>query len=111
MRVHRSEGVAIRTGPRAMRRRPERAWRSVGRGMHRPAIEPRNPIVLGADAVQEAEGNTVRRAIASARPARRGRRPWHVQKFLAREPRDLVADRLRVTAAARVGKVRSRSRR
>jgi hypothetical protein len=29
------------------------------------------------------------RAIASARPARRGRRPWHVWKFLVREPGDL----------------------
>lgn len=98
VQVHRSEGVATRTGPRAMRRRPARAWRSVGRGMHRPAIEPRNPTVLGADAVQEAEGNTARSAIASAGSARRGRRPWHVQKFRAREPRELVADRLRVNA-------------
>jgi hypothetical protein len=29
------------------------------------------------------------RVIASARLARRGRRPWHVWKFLVREPGDL----------------------
>jgi hypothetical protein len=29
------------------------------------------------------------RVIASARPAWRGRRPWHVWKFLVREPGDL----------------------
>jgi hypothetical protein len=34
-----------------------------------------------------------RRAIASARLARRGRRPWHVRKFSAREPGGLASDR------------------
>jgi hypothetical protein len=29
------------------------------------------------------------RVIASARPTQRGRRPWHVEKFLVREPGDL----------------------
>jgi hypothetical protein len=29
------------------------------------------------------------RVIASARPTRRGRRPWHVEKLLVREPGDL----------------------
>jgi hypothetical protein len=31
--------------------------------------------------------------IASVHPARRGLRPWHVQKLLAREPGDLGLDR------------------
>jgi hypothetical protein len=49
--------------------------------------------ILGADAVQMAEGNTFWRVIASARTTRRGQRPWHVQTLLAREPGDLAIDR------------------
>jgi hypothetical protein len=37
------------------------------------------------------ENNTDRRASASAWTARRGRRPQHVCKLLAREPGDLVS--------------------
>jgi hypothetical protein len=48
----------------------------------------------GADAVSTAEGNTAGRAIASAQPARRGHRPWHVCTLLAREPGDLGFDQL-----------------
>jgi hypothetical protein len=33
-----------------------------------------------------AEGNIDGRVIASARPTRRGRRPWHVKKLLVLEP-------------------------
>ena len=58
--------------------------------MHRPAIEPRKDLVPGADAVPMAEGNTGECVNASARPARRGQRPWHVRTLLAREPGDLV---------------------
>src|SRR5262245_61310294 len=43
-----------------------------------PAIEPRKGI-SGADAVSYAEGNTDRRASASAWTTRRGQRPWHVR--------------------------------
>jgi hypothetical protein len=50
--------------------------------------------IPGADAVQEAEGNTSERAIASAWMTRRGRRPWHVRTLLAREPGDLGFDQL-----------------
>ena len=49
--------------------------------------------VLGADAVHGAEGNTNERANASARPTRRGRRPWHVCTLLVREPGDLALGR------------------
>jgi hypothetical protein len=67
--------------------------------------------VLGADAVQEAEGNISERAIASARMTRRGRRPWHVRTLLAREPGDLQLDRRRqYQLTARIGKTMSRSR-
>jgi hypothetical protein len=48
--------------------------------------------IPGADAFQVAEGNTDGRASASARTARRGRRPWHVRTLFAREPGGLVSD-------------------
>ena len=66
--------------------------------------------VPGADAVGSAEGNTVERAIASARSARRGLRPWHAWTLLEREPGYLVSDQRRRTALARTGKATSRSR-
>jgi hypothetical protein len=46
-------------------------------------------MVSGADVVEITEGNMGGRDIASARATRRGRRPWHVEKFLVREPGDL----------------------
>src|SRR6516164_2115251 len=55
-----------------MRSCPRGLRRSVDRGAHRPAIEPRKSLILGADAVQIAEGNTSRRVIASAKTTRRG---------------------------------------
>ena len=65
MQVHCDEGIANHIGPRAVRRHPRGCRRSVGRGTYRPAIEPRQYFVLGADAVPKAEGNTEGRAIAS----------------------------------------------
>src|SRR5262249_57593414 len=76
----------MRSGPRGPRR-------SVDRGAHRPAIEPRKSPILGADTVHMVEGNTPERVSASARMTRRGQRPWHVQTLLAREPGDLAIDR------------------
>ena len=66
--------------------------------------------VLGADAVQVAEGNISKCAIASTWMTRRGRRTWHVRTLLVREPGDLQLDRRRLRRwAARIGKARSRS--
>ena len=48
---------------------------------------------------------------ASVRSTRRGRRPWHVQTLLAREPGDLALDRSGRRPPVRVGEARSRSRR
>ena len=56
-------------------------------------------VILGADAVPLTEGNMDGRAIASAHPAQRGRRPWHVRTLLAREPGDLMSDQLRLAVA------------
>ncbi|CAM2179000.1 conserved hypothetical protein [Paraburkholderia sacchari] len=65
----------------------------------------------GADALLYAEGNTARRAIASAMRTRRGLRPWHVSTISTREPGDLPSDRLQQSGrAVRIGKARSRSR-
>jgi hypothetical protein len=38
------------------------------------------------------EGDTNGCVIASTRPTRRGRRPWHVRKLFVREPGDLGFD-------------------
>ena len=69
-------------------------------------------VILGADAVPLAEGNMDGRAIASALPAQRGLRPWHVRTLLEREPGDLTVDHSHVARAAlvRIGEARSRSR-
>ena len=93
MQVSYDEGVAIHIGPEFMRSCPRGFRRSVDRGAHRPAIEPRKIPIPGADAVHLAEGNTSGRDIASARTTRRGQRPWHVRTLLAREPGDLATDR------------------
>jgi hypothetical protein len=89
VKVRCDEGIAIRIGPEPCVIGPRGSWRSVGRGTHRPAIEPRKVIVPGADAFVTAEGNMGRGDIASPRSARRGRRPWHVRKLFVREPGDL----------------------
>ena len=64
----------------------------------------------GADAVPLAEGNMDGHVTASVCPARRGLRPWHVQKLLARESGDLMSDQGGSPPLARTGKARSRSR-
>ena len=46
-------------------------------------------VIPGADAVHLSEGGPDGGAILSARPTRRGLRPWHVWTLLAREPGDL----------------------
>ena len=109
MRVHYDEGVAIHIGPEpCVGVREDGDEASVGEGMGQPLS--RESLVPGADAVSNAEGNTNRRVIASACSARRGRRTWHVQKLLGREPGDPRSGQWRYAALARIGKARSRSR-
>jgi hypothetical protein len=110
VQVHRSEGVANRTGPEpcvAVREggREASVGERAGQPLSRVSIE-----VPGADTVGNVESNTTRCVIASASVARRGRRTWHAQTLSAREPGDLRLDRLRY-GAVRVGKVKNRSRR
>ena len=93
MRVHHEEGVASHLGPEpcgGIREGDGEA--SEGESTGQPLSRERSS-VPGADAFQIAEGNTDGRASASAQTARRGRRPWHVQTLLAREPGDLAIDR------------------
>jgi hypothetical protein len=91
VQVHHEEGVASHLGPKpcgGIREGDGEA--SAGEGTGQPLSRERSS-VPGADAFQIAEGNTDGRASASARTARRGRRPWHVQTLLAREPGGLVS--------------------
>jgi hypothetical protein len=109
VQVHYDEGVAIHISPEpcvGVRKDGDEA--SLGEGIGQPlSRESQSP---GADAVSSAEGNTFRTHHRKLRTARRGRRTWHVQKLLTREPGDPTSGRWRLTALARIGKARSRSR-
>ncbi len=94
MRVRRDEGIANRIGPESCSGIRESCGEaSIGECTGQPLSRERSHIP-GADAFQRAEGNTGERASASVRTARRGRRPWHVQTVLAREPGGLAPDRI-----------------
>jgi hypothetical protein len=86
VRVHRDEGVANHIGPEpCVVVRKGRGEASVGESVGQPLSRESyfNP---SADAVDSAEGKMGGCVIASMRPARRGRRPWHAQKLPEREP-------------------------
>jgi hypothetical protein len=83
VQVRHDEGVAIRIGPEPCAGvRKDGREASVGACTGQP-LSRENWIPLGADALDNAEGNTVGSVIASTRPTRRGRRPWHVQKLIS----------------------------
>jgi hypothetical protein len=110
VQVHCDEGIANHIGPEPCAGAREGIGEaSVGDRIGQPLSREIN-VILGADAVQLVEGNTDGCAIASARPAQRGRRPWHVQTLLVREPGDLMPDQGGSPPLARIGKARSRSR-
>ena len=110
MRVHYDEGLANHIGPEACAVvREDIGEASVGECRGQP-LSREIGLILGADAVLQAEGNTDGHVIASARPAQRGRRPWHVRKLLVREPGDLMSDQGGSLSLARIGKARSQSR-
>ncbi len=92
MQVLYDEGVAIRIGPESCAGIREAAGEALtGVCIGQPSSRE-SGLFPGADAVLLAEGNTDGRVNASARTTRRGRRPWHVQKLLVREPGDLTID-------------------
>ena len=109
MQVPCDEGVAIHIGPESCAAvREGRGEALTGECTGQPlSRESQSP---GADAVSSAEGNTFRTHHRKVRTARRGRRTWHVQTLLAREPGDPTSGQLRCAALARIGKARSRSR-
>ncbi len=111
MQVPHSEVLAKRTVPEScVAHREVRREALTGVRIGQPLSHDRVDI-LGADAVQGAEGNMSERAIASARMTRRGRRTWHVRTLFVREPGDLQSDRQGMYGlVARIGKARSRSR-
>ena len=101
MQVHYGEGVATRIGPEPCVRIREGAGEaSAGEHIGQP-LSRESKIVPGAHVVIFTEGNMDGRVIASARPTRRGRRPWHVWKLLVREPGGLGFDPRLDTAGPR----------
>ncbi len=99
MKVHHGEGVVTHIGPEpCVGIREGAAEASVGERTGQP-LSREIRIVLGADAFDNAEGNTGGRASTSARTARRGRRTWHVRTLFAREPGGLMSDQRRLAAA------------
>jgi len=86
VQVRYGEGIAIHIGPEPCVGICEgdgeaSAGERIGQPSSRESLE-----VPSADVVEKTEGNTDGRANASARPTRRGPRPWHVRKLFAREP-------------------------
>ena len=109
MQVHCDEGVANRIGPEPCAGIREGVGEaSVGDRIGQP-LSRESHVNSGADTVPLVEGNMAGGAIASARPTRRGRRPWHVWTLLVREPGDLGFGQRRIPLV-RIGKTRSRSR-
>jgi hypothetical protein len=86
VKVHCDEGVAIHVAPDPCAGvREDVGEASAGECAGQP-LSRESKIVPSADVVIITEGDTVGRISASACPARRGLRPWHVLKLLAREP-------------------------
>ena len=76
VRVRYEEGVATQLGPSRAFACEGADEASAGKRIGQPLSREKSSI-LGADAFQIAEGDTSRRATASARTAQRGRRPSH----------------------------------
>jgi hypothetical protein len=109
VQVHCDEGIAIPIGPEpCVVTREGKVEASAGERIGQPLSRER--IIPDADTVHRVEGNTEGRDIASALTIRRGRRPWHVRKLLAREPGDLMSGRWAHAPQVRIGKARSHSR-
>jgi hypothetical protein len=104
------EGIANHIGPKPCAVvREDIGEASAGDRIGQP-LSREIDVLLGADAVPLAEGNMDGRVIASARPAQRGLRPWHVRTLLVREPGDLMSGQGGAPLLVRTGKARSRSR-
>jgi hypothetical protein len=91
VKVPDGKGLANRTVPESCVRTRREAHHEAltGERVGQP-LSRESHFVQGADAVTQAEGNTVGCASASARMTLRGLRPWHARTLLAREPGDLL---------------------
>jgi hypothetical protein len=87
------EGVAIHIGPESCAVAREGHGEALTGECTGQPLSRERVLILGADSVHKAEGNTFGCASASIRATRRGQRPWHVRTLLAREPGDLATDR------------------
>ena len=101
MQVHHDEGVANRIDPESCASTREGIGEAltgerIGQPLSRESLK-----ISGADVVAFTEGNMDGRVSASARPTRRGRRPWHVRKLFDREPGDLSPIRGACVAGSR----------
>ena len=86
MEVRHGEGIAIRTGPEpCVGTREGDGEASAGEHIGQP-LSREKLNASGADVFVFTEGHMDGRVIASARPTRRGRRPWHVWKLFVWEP-------------------------
>ena len=90
MRVHHDEEVANRIGPESCAAAREGISEALTGECTGQPLSRESTLFPGADVVPLTEGKTDGRDIASAQPARRGRRHWHVRKLFAREPGDLM---------------------
>src|SRR5450759_1832093 len=105
VQVHHDEGVANRIDPESCAAAREGISEALtGERIGQP-LSRESCLISGADVVPLTESNTDGRDIASAQTARRGRRHWHVRKFLAREPGDPTSDHRHVADLVRIGKV------
>ena len=93
VKVHHDEGVAIHIDPESCAVAREGISEALTGECTGQPLSRERYLSPGADVVPLTEGNTTGHDIASDQTARRGRRPWHVQKLLAREPGDLAIDR------------------
>jgi hypothetical protein len=110
VQVHYDEGVANHIGPEpCVGVREVLGEASAGDCIGQP-LSREIGLILGVDVVLLTEGETGGCASASARPAQRGLRPWHVRTLLAREPGDLMPGQSGSPLLVRIGKARSRSR-
>jgi hypothetical protein len=92
VKVHYDEGVTTHIGPKpCIAGREARGEASAGDRIGQPLSHDMN--ILGADAVEIAEGNMDRRDSVSAWTTRRGQRTWHVQTLFAWKPGDPTFDR------------------
>jgi len=109
VKVHHGEGVAIHIDPESCAGGREAAREALTGARAGQPLSGERLHNRSADVIQSAEGNTAVRVIASARPAPRHRRPWHVRRSLAWEPRGLRAA-TGCRSRGRIGKARCRSR-